>query len=183
MSVTALIVAAGRGIRAAGPKSMVPKLRGRSVRDATFALERVGLILGSMFFGGGSVSGKQRGAGFEEIGNSAYDEGAPKTAILAYTKALQVDPRNPDVLTDAGAMYLQTGDVNGAIARFREAIAADPNHPKSWFHLGTALMHQKGKLKEASDAFRECLRIAPNGEVAPEARRRLQMIEKLMKHK
>jgi beta-lactam-binding protein with PASTA domain len=30
------------------PQAMVPKLRGRSVRDATFALERVGLILGSI---------------------------------------------------------------------------------------------------------------------------------------
>jgi tetratricopeptide (TPR) repeat protein len=137
----------------------------------------IGLIVGTSFFGGkGSVNAST----FVSMGDAAYDAGAPKAAILAYEKALEIQPHNPDVLTDLGTMYLRTNDLEKAIASFRDAATADPKHIKSRFNLGIALMTSK-KYSEAADAFSQCVSIDPKGELAPAAQAHLKIIEKSLK--
>jgi cytochrome c-type biogenesis protein CcmH/NrfG len=138
----------------------------------------IGLFVGSSF-GSGSKS-NINSASLVELGNAAFDSGSPKVAILAYEKALQINPNNPDVLTDVGTMYLRTGDLAKATASFRQAASQDPRHVKSRFNLGIALMSSK-KYGEAATAFKECLDIAPKGELAAAAKAHLDIIDKKAK--
>lgn len=115
------------------------------------------------------------------IGNEAYDSQAIDAAIFAYEKALKIQPDNPDVLTDAGHMYLQAEQTDRAIAFFRRAAAADPKHAKSRFNLGIALMSGKRDYKGAAAAFRECLRVDPTGDTAAAAKSHLAIVEKMMR--
>lgn len=137
----------------------------------------IGLIVGSSFFG---TAGKSDAAAFISIGNAAYDAGAPKAAVLAYQRALELSPGNPDVLTDLGTMYLRTNEVDKAIASFKAAGEADPKHSKSRFNLGIALMAAK-RYSEAGEAFSQYLSLDPQGENAAAAQAHLKIIQKLMK--
>ncbi|MDO8684950.1 MAG: tetratricopeptide repeat protein [Armatimonadota bacterium] len=139
-----------------------------------------GVLIGNTIISGSGsgASIQSQAAEFIEIGNAAYDAGAHKAAALAYEKALKIDPDNPDVLTDAGTMYLRSGQVDTAIGYFRKAIAAAPNHVNSRFNLGIALMSGKKDYIGAADAFRECLRISPNSQLAAAAKAHLEGIEK-----
>jgi cytochrome c-type biogenesis protein CcmH/NrfG len=139
----------------------------------------IGLIVGATFFGGGGSS-KANAATFVSMGDAAYDAGAPKAAILAYQKALELQPHNPDVLTDLGTMYMRTNDLEKAITSFKDAAAADPTHVKSRFNLGIALMTSK-RYNEAADAFSQCVSIDPKGELASAAQAHLKIIEKSLK--
>ena len=137
----------------------------------------IGLIVGTTFFGG---RGRANVSTFVSMGDAAYDAGAPKAAILAYEKALELQPHNPDVLTDLGTMYLRTNELEKAIASFRDAAAADPQHIKSRFNLGIALMTSK-KYSEAADAFSECVSIDPKGDLAAAAQAHLKILQKNLK--
>jgi hypothetical protein len=44
-----------------------------------------------------------------ELGNDYFDTHDPQRSIAAYAKALALDPKNPNVLTDQGVMYRQVG--------------------------------------------------------------------------
>ena len=134
-----------------------------------------GAMIGSSFFGRSEMV-----AELVAVGNEAYNINAYPVAISAYEKALKRDPRNPDVLTDTGTMYLQMGQVDTAIARFRQAIAVDPDHANSRFNLGIAYMSGKKDFRRAAEQFRECLSIAPEGKTAAAAKGHLEAIEKMV---
>jgi Tfp pilus assembly protein PilF len=53
-----------------------------------------------------------------------------------------------------GLEYLKAGDLPGAIAQLREAVARDPLYSAAWKALGKAL-EQSGATAEALEAFRQ----------------------------
>jgi protein O-GlcNAc transferase len=53
-----------------------------------------------------------------------------------------------EVATNAGSSQLRSGDINGAITQFRDALSYDPNYPEA--HLGLAnALDKQGKPAEA----------------------------------
>lgn len=144
-----------------------------------------GLLLGILFFGskkdtspvGGMPMGggapadyQQRIAEVEKIvakepgniqawvqlGNDYFDTDQPQKAINAYGKALELDPNNPNVLTDQGVMFRKVGWFDRAIANFEKAQKLDPKHLQSLYNLGVVYaqdLKQPAKAAEIWDRY------------------------------
>jgi cytochrome c-type biogenesis protein CcmH/NrfG len=113
-----------------------------------------------------------------QLGNDYFDSRQHQKAIDAYGRALALAPNNPDVLTDQGVMYRDTGRFDEAIANFEKAGAIDPRHAQSAYNLGVVWANDKHDAARASAAFKKVISIAPASPQAGEARRALADIEK-----
>jgi tetratricopeptide (TPR) repeat protein len=108
-----------------------------------------------------------------QLGNDYFDSRQHQKAIDAYGKALAINPNNPDVLTDQGVMYRDTGRFDEAIANFEKANKVDPGHVQSAYNLGVVWAHDKHDSARATAAFQKVIAIAPTSPQAGEARRAL----------
>ncbi len=108
-----------------------------------------------------------------QLGNDYFDSRQHQKAIDAYGKALALNPNNPDVLTDQGVMYRDTGRFDEAIANFEKANKVDPKHVQSAYNLGVVWSADKHDAARAAAAFKKVIAIAPNSPQAGEARRAL----------
>ncbi len=86
-----------------------------------------------------------------------------------------VDPVRAKKDTDVGGFYLQKGDYQGALLRFKDATAADPANVEAIFGLAET----QRMLKNNADAARNYqlyLEIVPNG---PKSKRALKALKAL----
>ena len=67
----------------------------------------------------------------------------------------------PELAAAHGAALRQAGQLEEAIAEFRETIRLEPDRAAAHGNLGNALLRQ-GKLEEASAEYREAIRIKPD---------------------
>lgn len=84
-----------------------------------------------------------------QLGNTAYDVEDWKKAVDAYERALKLRDADPNVLTDLGVAYRNTGNVDKALAMFTQASARDPNHWPAQFNLAIVYGIDKGDTKKA----------------------------------
>ena len=70
------------------------------------------------------------------LGNDYFDTEQFQKAIHAYSKALEIQPDNPNILTDQGVMYRKVGWYDKALANFEKAQKLDPRHLQSLFNIG-----------------------------------------------
>jgi tetratricopeptide (TPR) repeat protein len=81
-------------------------------------------------------------------GNSAaWDQKWPQ-AIAAYQRALTEFPGDPAALDHLGLAYLQSGDLDKALAVYQEAIRVDPQNPIPP-EKSAEIFEQQGKIAEA----------------------------------
>ena len=100
-------------------------------------------------------------------------------AVAAYEKALELQPEDPDVLTDLGIALRGLGDAEGAVQRFREAAKLDPKHVQSRFNLGLVLLHDLGRKEEAVASWEEYLEVAPkDDELRPMVEQELKQLRR-----
>jgi Flp pilus assembly protein TadD len=66
------------------------------------------------------------------------------------------------VLLDSSASLLKKGDITGAIAQRREAIALDPAFAEAHYDLGVALSEADASSAEAEAAFRRAIALDPD---------------------
>jgi len=116
-----------------------------------------------------------------ELGNAYFDSNQVEKAIDAYTKALEIEPKNPDVRTDLGIMYRKKGDFDRAIAEFSRAAQDNPRHVNSRYNLGIVLLHDKGDLKGAIQAWEDFLKVEPSGPRADTIRERIAKMREMIK--
>ncbi|HKE00282.1 MAG TPA: tetratricopeptide repeat protein, partial [Planctomycetota bacterium] len=93
----------------------------------------------------------------------AVQEADPPRSIAAYRRALELDPAALQARLDLGAVLQRTGDVDGAIAEFRDVLAGRPTpfleaHADS--SLGSALL-RKGDRVGAEAALRKAVAASP----------------------
>lgn len=62
---------------------------------------------------------------------------------------------------DAGRAAADKGDLPAAASLLRDAVSMDPNHAPAYLHLGV-VEHARGNRKDAVDAFKVYLRLAPD---------------------
>jgi cytochrome c-type biogenesis protein CcmH/NrfG len=84
------------------------------------------------------------------LGNDYFDTSQPQKAIDAYSKALEINPNNPDVLTDQGVMFKKVGWFDKALANFEKAQQIDPKHLQSLYNIGVVYMED---LKQRDKAL------------------------------
>jgi len=116
-----------------------------------------------------------------ELGNLYFDADQFDPAIQAYSKALEIDPNNPDVRTDMGIMFRRKGDPDRATAEFKKAAASDPKHVNSRYNLGVVLLHDKGDIKGAIQAWEEFVKVEPTGSRADNIRNQIEKMRTMAK--
>jgi cytochrome c-type biogenesis protein CcmH/NrfG len=100
-------------------------------------------------------------AAWTALGNTYFDSNQYAAAIDAYTRSLQIEPGNPDVLTDAGIMYRKIGQPQKAVELFDKAIAANPRHENSLYNKGVVLMHDLQDTAGARRAWEALQKLHP----------------------
>jgi tetratricopeptide (TPR) repeat protein len=95
------------------------------------------------------------------LGNRYFDTHQREKAIEAYAKALELDPNNPDVLTDQGVMYSETSQYEKAIANFQKAHAIDATHLPSLLNLGMLYAQYLKDNDKAIKTWKRVIEIAP----------------------
>jgi len=83
-----------------------------------------------------------------------------------------LDPLSPDAHNTLGSLYLRKGDLNQAVAEFREALRLRPNSASICYNLGLAFPKQN-KDDEAANEFHRALAIDSRFRPEREALRRL----------
>jgi tetratricopeptide (TPR) repeat protein len=81
--------------------------------------------------------------------------------LAAYTRLLRGDPQNPLRHDAVASLYLDAGQLDEAIAEFRESLRLNHDSAPTQYNLGFALS-ARGRRDEAIAAFQEALRIDPD---------------------
>jgi cytochrome c-type biogenesis protein CcmH/NrfG len=116
-------------------------------------------------------------AAWIQLGHVYFDTDQYQKAIDAYTKALELEPKNADVLTDLGIMYRRNGQPQEAIKNFDQAVAADPKHETARFNKGIVLMHDLKDQNGAIKIWEELLEVNPLAMAGKD-----QSVDQLIKH-
>ena len=112
-----------------------------------------------------------------QLGNNYFDSGDPMKAIDAYDKALKLDDKDPDVLTDQGIMYRRVGWFDKAVANFLKATELNPQHVNSLFNLGIVYSQDLGEKEKAKQVWARYLKLVPSGPGADRVRTMLDHLE------
>jgi tetratricopeptide (TPR) repeat protein len=97
-----------------------------------------------------------------QLGNFYYDHGDYRQAVEWYGKALEIDPRNPNVRTDRGTSYWYLNQPDAAIAEFRKSLQVDPGHAQTLYNMGLVYLQGKNDIGEAKKAWQKLLAANPN---------------------
>lgn len=112
------------------------------------------------------------------LGDYYFDHQEPQKSIDAYTKALAINPKNPDAMTDMGVMYRELKNYGKALECFRNATAINPGHIPSMYNEGVVLAYDLGDKKKAAEVFEKILKLRPDAK-SPSGVPLKKMIEEL----
>jgi len=119
---------------------------------------------------------QNRGA-WVSLGNLYFDTDQAVKAVDAYDKALQLDPNDPNVLTDQGVMFRRLGWFDRAVENFAKAASIDPSHGTSLFNLGIVYRYDLQQFDKAEEAWSRFLAAQPTGPVADKVRSELEFLK------
>ncbi len=90
-----------------------------------------------------------------------YDEmGRPNDAIVLYKKAVEAEPKSPDVYYNLGNTYARIGNKEMAIESYKKSIKLDPNYFRAYNNLGS-LYYGMGRFEDSISAFEKVVEIMP----------------------
>jgi tetratricopeptide (TPR) repeat protein len=111
------------------------------------------------------------------LGNSFFDSEQPQKAVEAYGRALELNPNDPNVLTDQGVMYRALGQFDRAIENFKKANQIDPKHVQSLFNQAVVYLNDLHDPAKAKAAWEKVIEVAPSSPQAMQAKQGLHDIE------
>jgi cytochrome c-type biogenesis protein CcmH/NrfG len=100
------------------------------------------------------------------LGNDYFDTEQAQKAINAYNKALEIEPNNPNVLTDQGVMFRKVGWYDKALANFEKANKVDPNHLQSLYNAGIVYVVDLKQPEKATPYWNRYLKLDSNSPTA-----------------
>ena len=86
-----------------------------------------------------------------QLGNTAYDLENWQKAVDAYERALKVQGGDPNVMTDLGVAYRNTGNGTKALEYFGKALARDPAHWPAAFNQAIVYGVDRGDKAKAKE--------------------------------
>jgi tetratricopeptide (TPR) repeat protein len=98
---------------------------------------------------------------FSRKGKLLLREGKSAAAEEAYSRAVELDPRDADALRELGTLEMQRGDFAAAEAHFRRAIAEEPYASRPFKLLVIALAHA-GQTEHAFALMEESAKLWPS---------------------
>jgi tetratricopeptide (TPR) repeat protein len=111
------------------------------------------------------------------LGNLYFDTHQPQKSIDAYARALELQPDDPDVLTDQGVMFRAAGAYDKAVANFQKANRLRPEHLPSLYNLGVVYAFDLKDVPKAEEAWNKLIQLAPSSENATQARAALAQLK------
>lgn len=100
------------------------------------------------------------------LGNDYFDTEQTQKSINAYGKALEIQPDNPNLLTDQGVMFRKVGWYDKALANFEKANKLDPNHLQSLFNAGIVYAVDLKQMDKAAPYWNKYLKLDSNSQTA-----------------
>lgn len=107
-----------------------------------------------------------------QLGNAFLMGGHWEAAVTAYEKALALNPRSVETLSNLGLVYTEQGLLDQAVASHRQALLINPQYGDGYINLGLALSRQ-GQYDEAENAYQQALRLKPEQSAAIHTNRSL----------
>ncbi len=95
-----------------------------------------------------------------ELGRAYYKQNKDQAAIIAWQKALKLDPNNADINFRIGRAYHRLSDYKAAIDYYNNAIRLDPKHSQAYANLGFVYQSQN-KIPQARESWETSLRLNP----------------------
>lgn len=114
------------------------------------------------------------------LGNDYFDTEQTQKAINAYGKALEIEPNNPNVLTDQGVMFRKVGWYDKALANFEKANRLDPNHLQSLFNAGIVYAVDLKQPEKATPLWHRYLKLDSNSPTAIQIKSLMEQSDKAM---
>ena len=111
------------------------------------------------------------------LANDYYDTDQPQKAISAYGKALELDPRNSNLLTDQGVMYKRVGWYDKALANFEKAQKLDPKHLQSLYNIGIIYAEDLKQPDKALKTWTHYLELDSTSPAAQQVKRMIGQVK------
>lgn len=100
------------------------------------------------------------------LGNDYFDTEQAQKSIHAYGKFLEIEPNNPNVLTDQGVMYRKVGWYDKALENFEKAQKLDPKHLQSLYNIGVVYAVDMKQPDKSGPIWKKYLQLDPNSPTA-----------------
>ena len=81
---------------------------------------------------------------YYQAGLQAFGQGRYGDALLNFTQAIRLDPKNALLYLNRAQVYLAQQDYDGAIGDFTQVIELDPKNVVAWVSRGQALCRVAG---------------------------------------
>jgi len=110
------------------------------------------------------------------LGHNFFDSKQSLRAIEAYSKALEIDDNDPNILTDLGIMFRRVGWYDKAVASFEKASRLDPTHLQSLYNLGIVYLNDLNDVGKATEAWERFVAVNPDSPGAAKVRVELEKL-------
>ncbi|MFX0083100.1 MAG: tetratricopeptide repeat protein [Candidatus Hodarchaeota archaeon] len=107
------------------------------------------------------------------LGELNYDINDYDKAITFYTKALEYEPEDCNILTNLGLAYMCKLEYGKAIQLYKRALEIESEDPLIWDDLGIAYEYNK-EYEKAKEAYQRALELDPND---PEIKEHIEEIK------
>ena len=101
------------------------------------------------------------GCFFNNLGNSYSDVGNMESALLAFERAVEINPTLSESRANLANIYLKKGQIAQAVNEYKAALDINPNDAKTHNNLGNAYT-QRGSLGYAVSEYLQSVRLDPN---------------------
>ena len=108
------------------------------------------------------------------LGNDYFDTEQAQKSIQAYGKVLEIQPNNPNVLTDQGVMYRKVGWYDKALENFEKAQKLDPKHLQSLYNMGIVYAVDMKQPEKSVPIWKRYLQMDPNSPTAMQIKSMMQ---------
>lgn len=92
------------------------------------------------------------------LGSLYKHQGALKTAIALFERAVQLDPTQARAHYNLGVAHRANGYLEPALAAYQQAIQRDPNYAEAYQNMG-AVLFKLGRLPESRTAFQTAIQL------------------------
>ena len=119
-----------------------------------------------------------------DLGIRYLSEGNYEEAIIAFTAAIEIDPKNAGALSGRGQAYVLSGETEenlaAALADFEAALAADETLAEAWLGLADVYIRQ-GDYDKAMEVLQEALEKTGNDPTVADKLAEMELPPKLQR--